>query len=331
MMELEKARVLFNERFMSEVKKEIIGYEEEIRQIVICLLSGGPRLRTHVLLEAVPGVGKTELAKTIAKIIGGEFKRIQGTPDLLPTDISGVPIWDANKRCFETQKGPVFTNILLVDEINRMVPRAQTALLEVMQEGAVTIRNETYILTDPFIVLATQNPIEHEATFLLPEAQLDRFTMKIRFGYTSRDNEIAILGMRNEDRPPVNKIVEADEIVDLRKLIRQGTKIDDRHRSFIVDLVRATRPEGNPDMVEKVSLGGSVRPEIAVEAASRVHAFLGGREFVLPEDISEVSLPILRHRIMVNTLEVPEGKKHQDFVDDLIKGIITRVRKESGL
>lgn len=337
---LDDSRIIINEKFVSEIRKRIVGYEEEVRQIIICLFSAGPELRTHVLLEGVPGVAKTELAKTIAKIIGSKFNRIQGTPDLLPSDIVGVEIWNSKKEEFETKKGPVFTNILLVDEINRATPKTQSALLEAMQEGGVTIGDVTYklsdlsMLSDLFMVLATQNPIEHEGVFPLPEAQIDRFMMKIRMGYVSREAERTIVDWGNEARPEIKKILEAEQVLEIRSLIRKGVKISDRQKDYIVDLVRATRPETSSltEVQEAVLLGASPRAEIAIEAASRVHAFLRGRmngEYVvLPDDIDEVALPILRHRIIVNPMAVPEGEKIADFVDELIsKTIVDKIGK----
>lgn len=328
--DIDEARELITKQLIPEVGKRIVGYEKEIWQIVICLLSGGVELKTHALLEAVPGVGKTELAKTIAKIVSGEFKRIQGTPDLLPSDIRGVQIWNSNKRDFETKKGPVFTNILLFDEINRTTPKTQSALLDAMQEGEVTIGDITYQLPSPFMVLATQNPIEHEGTFPLPEAQVDRFMMKIRFGYISKEDERIIVDMGNEARPPINKILGQDEVLSIRSFIRKTMKIDGRQKNYIVELVRATRPETTSleYVREQVYIGASPRAEIAIEAASRVHAFLRGGPAVLPDDVAEVALPILRHRIIVNPLVVPDKMTTADFVDGLIDRITLEVGKK---
>lgn len=324
----ELRRLIFVD-FMGEIKKRIIGYEEEIRQIIICLLAGGPELKTHALLEAVPGVGKTELAKAFAKIIGGKFNRIQGTPDLLPSDIIGVQIWSSQKEEFETKKGPVFTNILLFDEINRATPKTQSALLEAMQEGRVTIGEETYDLPNPFMALATQNPIEHEGTFPLPEAQIDRFMMKIRFDYVSKEDERIVVDRGNEERPEIEKVIGTDKILEMRSLIRKGVKIDSNAKDYIVDLVRATRPMTSslPEVKETVSIGASPRAEIAIEAASRIHAFLRGGEAVWPDDVDEVALPILRHRIIVNPLVVPEIETIADFVDQLIEKIKDKIGK----
>ncbi|MBI2450293.1 MAG: AAA family ATPase [Candidatus Nealsonbacteria bacterium] len=320
--ELIKARKLFTEDFELEVRKNIVGYEKELRQIVICLLSSGPRLRAHILLEGVPGIGKTELAKTIAVIIGGKFNRIQCTPDLLPSDITGTDIWSSARETLEPRKGPVFTNILLVDEINRTTPRTQSALLEAMQEAAVTMGNTTYQLSEPFLVMATQNPIEHEGTFSLPEAQLDRFMMMIRMGYGSKEDERILVNWGNEERPAMKNIIKLDEILVVRSLIRKEVRIDDRQKDYIVELVRATRSQVG------ISLGGSPRAMMAIEAGSRVHAFLRGDNTVLPDDIDEVAKPILRHRLMIDDLVVQPDKKKLDFIDDLIeKDIIPAVSK----
>ena len=313
---LKDARKRFVEDFELEVRKRIVGYKEELRQIVVCLLSSGPRLRAHILLEGVPGIGKTELAKTIAGVIGGKFNRIQCTPDLLPSDITGADIWISSRETLEPRKGPVFTNILLVDEINRATPKTQSALLEAMQEGAVTIGNNTYQLSEPFLVMATQNPIEHEGTYSLPEAQIDRFMMMIRLGYGSKEDERMLVDWGNDKRPEVENIIKLDEILAIRSLIREEVKIDDRQKDYIVELVRATRSQ------DGILLGGSPRAMMAIEAGSRVHAFLRGDNTVLPDDIDEVAKPILRHRLMIDDMVVQENKKKLDFVDELIEKVI---------
>lgn len=326
--ELEETRNLFTDRLMLEIGKWIVGYKEEIRQIIICLLAGGPGLRAHVLLEGVPGLAKTKLAKAIAKTINGDFKRIQGTPDLFPADITGVQIWDVNKCCFEIKKGPVFANILLFDEINRTSPRTQSALLEAMQEGSVTLGDITHLLPELFMVLATQNPIEHDGTFILPKAQEDRFMMKIRVGYAFEEEEMSIVGMGNEDDKEINKVFETDDILKARTLIRKEIMMNEGVQKYIVKLVRATRPGSDslPEVIKQIDYGASPRAMKALEAASRAYTFLEGRNHVVVEDVDKVALPILRHRITVDPTAV-EGNTN-DFVDDLLRVIIKKIGGE---
>jgi MoxR-like ATPase len=295
-------------RLEADVAAVVIGQPHLIRRLVTALFSAIPFTSSggggavgcgHVLLEGVPGVAKTLTATTIARAISAEFNRIQLTPDLLPADIIGTRIYDADTGHFRTEKGPVFTNILLADEINRATPKTQSALLEAMQERQVTIADTSYPLPTPFWVLATQNPVEQEGVYPLPEAQLDRFSMLLRVGYPGHDEEVGMLRQGAGHAPPATPLAPED-VALVRDLIRQSVLIDDKIRDYIVRLGRASRHPsdvGRPALAPFVALGVSPRAYQHILALSQVTAFLDGRDYVLPGDVKSVFPDAARHRI----------------------------------
>lgn len=330
MEEMRVWREKINNVLIPEIHKIIIGQEEAIHHLVICLLSGSEVFKTHTLFESVPGTGKTRLAKTVAKVIGGKFSRIQGTPDLLPTDIVGLQTYNPKTQEFKPELGPIFANIVLVDEISRMPPKTQSALLEAMEEGTVTIGKTTFPIQDPFIVLATQNPIEYEGVFPLAEAQIDRFMMKVKLDYPSKEEEVVITRQVNNTELSVEEVFDAESILLLRDFIRKNIYIDDRVRKYIVVLVQATRPEQTGiERIKKIVVpdgGASPRASIALEAASKVRAFLAGLDCVRPDDVEAVAPAILRHRIRISPEERIDGDPHE-FIEELIRGIIKEMGK----
>ncbi len=292
-----------------EIGKVIVGQHALIRRLLTSLFAAIPfaTLRSgastgcgHVLLEGVPGVAKTLVATTIAQAIAAEFQRVQLTPDLMPADIVGTRIYDAATATFRVEKGPIFTNILLADEVNRCTPKTQSALLEAMQERQVTLADETFPLADPFWVLATQNPVEQEGVYSLPEAQLDRFSMMLRVGYPSADEETQML-RRRLARTSVEPRISPGQVVQLREFIRDSVHVDDRVSEYIVRLGRATRaPDqaGCPHLKELILLGISPRSYQHMFALARVTAFLHGRAYVLPDDVKDIMCDATRHRII---------------------------------
>jgi MoxR-like ATPase len=298
----------------AEIGKVIIGQEKNIEQLLICLFCGG-----HALLEGVPGVAKTLTAKLLSKTIDGSFKRIQFTPDLMPSDVLGTSVFNPKTLEFEYKPGPIFSHIILIDEINRSPAKTQAALFELMEERQVTIDGFTYAMFDPFLVIATQNPVEQEGTYRLPEAQLDRFLMKIRVDYPSQTEELALL--RRFDMHPLEElntaletVISNQSIVNIRKTV-QYIRIEDNLLKFIADLVHSTR---NHKMIE---LGGSPRASLSLMQASKAMAAISGRDFVIPEDIKAVGLPILRHRIILT----PEAEMEGITEDELLTRLFTTV------
>jgi len=284
-------------RIVENVSRVLVGKEPEIELCVIALLSRG-----HILIEDVPGVGKTMLAKSLARSLGCSFERLQFTPDLLPSDVTGVNIYSPNTQRFEFRQGPVFTQVLLADEINRATPKTQSALLEAMEERQVTVDGTTYPLSLPFLVLATQNPIEFAGTFPLPEAQVDRFMMKVVIGYPSPDEERVIMDRNTIEEPAIpRKLASAAAILDARAAVRQ-VHMDDAIKDYVVRVVVATRDPQGPklaDLKPLIAYGVSPRATIYVSLAARAHAFLDGRDYVLPDDIKAVALDVMRHRLIV--------------------------------
>lgn len=277
------------ERLIDNVARVIIGKRNEIRMTVLGLICQG-----HVLLEDVPGVGKTMMAKALAKSIGATFSRIQFTPDMLPSDVTGVSIFNQSTREFEFRPGPIMAQIVLTDEINRATPKTQAALLETMEEKQVTVDGTTYPLEEPFLVLATQNPIEYEGTFPLPEAQLDRFMIRIRLGYPTPQEEIAMLDSQQYQHPlaDLRQVVSVDELLRAQRAVRD-TYLNYDVKAYIVELVTATRR--HPD----VYLGSSPRGALALYRLAQANATLQGREFVLPDDIKLLAEAVLAHRIIL--------------------------------
>lgn len=274
----------------ANVGRVIVGKNREVRLVLIALLCRG-----HVLIEDVPGVGKTMLAKSIARSVGCVFKRIQFTPDLLPSDVTGVSIFNQQTMNFEYRPGPIVAQIVLADEINRATPKTQSAMLEAMEEGQITVDGETHPLPTPFVVLATENPIEYEGTFPLPEAQLDRFLVRLSLGYPGRQNELEILENQKQVHPleSLTQVVTLDDLVEAQKAVKE-VYVDQRLKEYMVDLVEASRQH------EQVYLGASPRGSIALYDTSRAWAAMQGRDYVTPDDIKDLAEPALAHRIIVS-------------------------------
>ena len=284
----------------------IVGKADAIQLVLVALLAGG-----HALLEDVPGVGKTLLAKSLARSIAGRYQRIQCTPDLLPTDITGTNIWNQRSGEFEFLPGPVFANILLADEINRATPRTQSALLEVMEEQQVTVDGVSRVVPKPFFVIATQNPIEYQGTFPLPEAQMDRFMLSLSLGYPSESEELEMLerhqdGMRVSE---LNPCISTEEVLQLRSLCNQ-VKVEKALQQYIVDLVRATRAS------EEVTLGVSPRGAVALQRTTQALAFLEGRDYAIPDDVKFMAPYVLAHRL------IPAGgRRAKPIVEQLLSSV----------
>ena len=307
---MEKDIVKTIERCRTEAAKRLIGQENLISDILTAFIAGG-----HVLLEGVPGLAKTLAIKTVAEILGLDFKRIQFTPDLLPADVTGTLIYEQNKGTFTVRKGPVFANVILADEINRAPSKVQSAMLEAMEEKQITIGEKTYKLPDPFFVLATQNPVEQEGTYNLPEAELDRFLMKLVINYPTADNEIQIVKTAGKaPQVPVRQIITSTDINNMKKAV-DGVNCDDRLVEYIVQILTVTRAEGghkqqngraivntvnSSDITRYIHFGASPRAGIAILQCARVHALFAGRDFVLPEDIKAVAANALRHRLVLS-------------------------------
>jgi len=278
------------EKVINNVEKVIIGKHEEIKLTLVGLLSRG-----HLLIEDVPGVGKTMLARSIAQSIGCTFRRIQFTPDLLPSDVTGVTVFNQKTREFEFRPGPVMAQIVLTDEINRATPKTQSALLEAMQERQVTVDGVTYPIPEPFLVLATQNPIEYEGTFPLPEAQLDRFMMRISLGYPSPEDEVSILDSQQYTHPveTLGQVIDAQELLDAQEKVKE-VYVDPLIKEYIVTLVNATRR--HPDTY----LGASPRGSLALYKTGRARAAILGRDYVIPDDVKALAMLALAHRLIVS-------------------------------
>ena len=297
----------------------IVGQKHLVDSLLIALLANG-----HVLLEGVPGLAKTKAISTLASLIDARFSRIQFTPDLLPADVVGTMIYSIKKEQFEVKKGPVFANFVLADEINRAPAKVQSALLEAMQERQVTIGEQTFKLDDPFLVLATQNPIEQEGTYPLPEAQVDRFLMKVLIGYSSKSEESDIIKMNIAPDPvEVRPLVTPADIVDTRKVVQQ-IYIDEKIQKYIVDIVFATRfpsDYGLNDLKSMISFGASPRASINMALASRAYAFLRGRGYVIPEDVRAVCHDVMRHRLGLSY----EAEANNITADEIISNILDKI------
>ncbi|MCL2688448.1 MAG: AAA family ATPase [Chitinispirillia bacterium] len=303
----------------AEMGKVIVGQSKMVDRLLIGLLCRG-----HILLEGVPGLAKTLAISTLAKTIDTQYKRIQFTPDLLPADIIGTMIYNQKSGEFVAKKGPLFSNIILADEINRAPAKVQSALLEAMQERTVTIGDETYSLDEPFLVLATQNPIEQEGTYPLPEAQVDRFMLKLKIVYPSREEEKAILSRMSAGTvPEVSKVITVDKLLKARNLVNE-IYMDSRVEDYIVNLVFATRePEnaGLSDIKDLISFGASPRATLFLTRAGRAHAFLRGRGYVTPEDIKSVGMDILRHRVIVTYEAEAENITPEQIVQKIFDSV----------
>ena len=299
-----------------EMGRVIVGQKHLIDSLLIALLTNG-----HVLLEGVPGLAKTLSLKTLAGCVGLGFQRLQFTPDMLPADIVGTMIYNPQDGGFRTKHGPIFSNLILADEINRAPAKVQSALLEAMQERQVTIGSETYKLPNPFLVLATQNPLEHEGTYPLPEAQVDRFMMKVVIGYPNRSEEHAILNAMATSEPSfeVNPVVTAEEILNARHVVNT-IYVDDKVKEYIVDIVLATRDPkaAKLDLNGYIQTGASPRATINLTLASRAAAFLDGRGYVTPQDVKKIALDVLRHRVTVSYEAEAENITSEDIVHKIL-------------
>ncbi|HUV75969.1 MAG TPA: MoxR family ATPase [Dehalococcoidales bacterium] len=299
------------DKLSNNVSKVIVGKKETIELVLVALLCEG-----HVLIEDVPGIGKTMLAKAVARSLGCSFKRIQSTPDLLPSDVIGIHYYNQKTSEFEFRPGPVVSNVVLVDEINRATPRTQSCLLECMQEQQVTVDLETIPLPRPFMVIATQNPVELEGTFPLPEAQLDRFLLRVSLGYPSEDEEGAILSRFQRENPLDNltSVIETEELLELQKLCRQ-VYIDDSVRSYVTAITRATRNH------QSIELGASPRASLGLHLASQALAAIQGRDYVIPDDVKHLSVPALAHRLISKT----EARLREHSSEAIVNEIVATV------
>ncbi len=296
---------------IAEVERAVVGKRGLLEMMMASVLAGG-----HILLEDYPGLGKTLVARSFAKVLGLDFKRIQFTPDLLPGDITGGYIFNRTKNQFELRKGPIFANIILADEINRASPKTQSALLEAMQEGQVTIEGETLLLPEPFLVLATQNPIEYEGTFPLPEAQLDRFMLKLAVGYPSIEEEKLILKRRRErkqDEVVLRDIATAKKVLAMRDEV-ESVHVNADLENYIAILVHATRVD------RRVAVGASPRGSLAFLKIARANAAIDGRDFITPDDIKRYAIPVLGHRVILQ----PEYWMSRQVVDDVIRDTLDK-------
>ena len=307
---MEQIRPLTDKLF-ANVEKVIVGKRDALQKTILALLVQG-----HVLIEDVPGVGKTMLARSIARSIGCNFKRIQFTPDMLPSDVTGVSVFNQRDREFEFREGPIFAQIVLVDEINRATPKTQSALLEAMEERQVTVDGTTYPMPDPFLVMATQNPIEYEGTFPLPEAQLDRFILRIRLGYVSKQEEINILTSQQFKHPLADlaQVITKDELIELQGAVK-SIYVDDSVKEYIISIIDATRH--HPD----IYLGASPRGSLALYKTSQALAALQGRDYVIPDDIKSLAEPALAHRLIIS----PAARMKNVDADDVVAEILNSI------
>jgi MoxR-like ATPase len=299
-------------RILSQVSSVVVGKQEALETIMLAILSNG-----HVLIEDYPGLAKTLIAKSFASVLGLDFKRVQFTPDLLPADITGTYILNRNTSQFELRKGPIFTNLLLADEINRAPPRTQSALLEAMQEKQVTIEGDTQELQEPFVVIATQNPIEYEGTYPLPEAQLDRFLVKLSLGYPTAEEEAQIIGRRNARK---SDEVRLEAVSTREAFLEMQSEIEEIHvehavEEYIVEIVRGTRTHS------EVEIGASPRGSLAITKLAKANAWLNSRHYVIPDDVKRVAVPALSHRLILK----PEGWLRGDKTTAIVEEILQEV------
>lgn len=306
----------FSEKLISNISKVIIGKRDEIRLAVICLLCEG-----HLLIEDIPGVGKTMLARSLAQSLGGSFGRIQFTPDMLPSDVTGVSIYNQVDQEFEFRPGPVMSEIVLADEINRATPKTQSALLEAMQEKQVTVDGVTHALPELFMVMATQNPIEHEGTFRLPEAQLDRFLMRIQIGYPGEKDEMEMLDRQQYKHPIENlgPVVSVEEVLEMQRSLRE-IHIAPPVKQYLIDLVQHTRQH------ESIYLGASPRGSLGLYRASQALAAIEGRDYITPDDIQSVAGPILTHRVIL----APGARLQERSEENILTEILETVQVPGG-
>ncbi|OQY27431.1 MAG: ATPase [Candidatus Cloacimonetes bacterium 4572_55] len=314
-----QAESAFIENILNEITKSVVGQRYMIERLLIGILCDG-----HVLLEGVPGLAKTLTIKTLSDTVDAKFQRIQFTPDLLPADLIGTLIYNQRTGDFVTKKGPVFANIILADEINRAPAKVQSALLEAMQEHQVTIGEKTFPLDQPFLVLATQNPIEQEGTYPLPEAQVDRFMLKINVTYPTRDEELQIMRMVSQDQmAKIENVISTQDIVRARQVVRE-VYMDEKIENYIVDIVFATRDPkayGLDDLVELIQFGASPRASIFLAEGARAHAFLRRRGYVTPEDVRAIGMDVLRHRV----IPTYEAEAEEVSAEDIVRKVLNRV------
>ncbi len=309
----------FVDKTLKEVSKHIVGQTEMLEGILMGLLTGG-----HVLLEGVPGLAKTLTISAVSKSVSLNFQRVQFTPDLLPTDLIGTLVFNPKTGEFTPKKGPVFTNIVLADEINRAPAKVQSALLEAMAEKQVTIGDTTYKLERPFLVLATQNPLEQEGTYPLPEAQLDRFMFKLMVTYPDKKDELEILNKMSVDTlPEIEEVISRDELVKVRNLVDK-LYVDDKIKNYIVDIVMATRKPadyGLGNLETLMSVGGSPRATINLTKASKAHAFIRGRGYVTADDVKAIAYHVLRHRLVLTYEAEAENINSEEIIKDILNAI----------
>jgi MoxR-like ATPase len=307
---------LFLHDLLANVNTVMVGQETMVERVLIALLADG-----HILLEGVPGLAKTLLVKTMAQAIQADFSRIQFTPDLLPADLVGTQMYNVKSGEFTVHQGPLFANFVLADEINRAPSKVQSALLEAMQERQITIGNTTYQMEDLFLVLATQNPIEQEGTYPLPEAQVDRFMLKVIVDYPKPNEERVIIDrMTGDPLPPVNPVVSPEQLLRAREMVRR-VYVDEKIKNYVLNLVLATRDPGNnglSDLRPFISFGASPRAGINLVLAARAHAFINGRGFVTPDDIKEIAPDVLRHRVIVSYEAEAESVTSADIVQRIL-------------
>lgn len=311
---------VFLDAIQAELRKVLIGQEKMVQRLLIGLLAEG-----HILLEGVPGLAKTLAVKSLAKSINTSYHRIQFTPDLLPSDLIGTLIYNQKESSFEVKKGPIFANIILADEINRSPAKVQAALLEAMQEKQVSIGDTTYPLQEPFLVLATQNPIEQEGTYPLPEAQVDRFMLKVKVDYPSQEEEMSMLALMTSNTLPetISSVVKPKQIMDARQIVR-SIYVDEKIHKYVTDIVFATR---YPDKygIEAISglidIGASPRASLNLVRAAKAHAFLQHRGYVTPEDIREIGMDVLRHRVLLSF----EAEAEDVTVEDIIQQVFDTI------
>ncbi|HKS25551.1 MAG TPA: AAA family ATPase [Thermoanaerobaculia bacterium] len=308
-------------RLRGEVGRVVVGQQGVVDRLVIALL-----IRGHVLLEGLPGLAKTLLVKTLAASIDATFKRIQFTPDLLPADITGTLIFNPGERTFTPRLGPIFANLVLADEINRAPAKVQSALLEAMQERQVTIGDTSYALPDPFVVIATQNPIEHEGTYALPEAQVDRFVMKLKVDYPSADEELKMLGQYLDPTAApvaVRRVLALSEIAGIARLV-VAVHVDEKIGRYIVELVSATRrpaEHGLKPLTQHIAYGASPRATLALAHVAKGHAFIDGRAYVVPEDVKAVAHDVLRHRLVLSYEAAAEQIDADRIIDQVLNAV----------
>lgn len=297
-------------KVLQNIEKVIVGKGEIAELLLTTLLAEG-----HVLLEDVPGTGKTKIAKTLATSIDAAFSRIQFTPDLLPSDVTGLNVYDRSNNEFVLRKGPVFTNVLLADEINRATPRTQAGLLECMEEKQVTIDGETYVLDNPFFVIATQNPVETAGTFPLPEAQMDRFMMKLSMGLPSKEEEIEIMNkyMVKDPLAETSSVLTKEELRQIKEEIKQ-VYVHNTVKEYIADIIEKTRVQG------KVMMGVSPRGTLAFLRAVKTYAYLQGRDYVIPDDVKKLAVPVLAHRVMLS-YGYQKTEENQKFIEDILEQV----------